>query len=389
MRTRNSSPSTKKSALEGVARGLYLKERNGNKTWVFKYQMNGVRHELGLGNLKDVNTTKAKAMALKYRAMIADGVDPISTRVKAAPVVVKKMPTFKAYATKAIDRIAYLRQWQNDKHETQWYNTVKTYALPLLGEKRMDEITTGDIVAVLEPIWIEKTETANRLRERLNAIFAQAVAEELVKKNPVQWEGNLELFLPKASIVKRDKGDNHHAALTPEQLKELVAKLYEVNTVVARTVLFGIFTVGRASEFSQSKWGEFDLNEKVFKVPTERRKDKKPEPFIVPLSRQAMAIVEELPHLCEYPFSFNGRQAIAQDSMRVLLQRICNLPVTMHGMRSTFSDWCAQNNKNFLVSEKCLMHNVGGKVFMAYQRDTLVEQRRQLLQEWADFLCNN
>ena len=383
------------SSLQYFDRCLYLKTQGNAKSWVFKYQMNGKRREIGLGSRRLIGVSAARAQASRYRAMIADGVDPadvvaeMKAEARAANAKTEKqeIPTFEKFSLEAIDRLNYLRRWTNDKHATQWVNTLKTYAFPIIGQTPVDQVTAQDIVQILQPYWETKTTTMDRLCDRLRAIFAQAISNGLIDKNPAAWEGNLEKYLPKPSLIVREKGgQQHHAAVPAAELKRIVAQLREKDTPRAKAALFGILTVGRSSEYTKAKWSEFDLEAGLFYVPNERRKSKKPGPHIVPLSRQAKELIESMPQISPYVFTFTGRVPLSIDGIRMLIQGLTDQKITAHGSRSTFSDWCAENEKNFLVSERCLDHEPGNKVFMAYQRDTLVEQRRRLLQEWADFL---
>ena len=383
------------NSMQYFDRCLYLKTQGNAKSWVFKYQMNGKRREIGLGSRRSVNVSAARAQAARFRAMIADGLDPADmvaemkaeAKAKAAEPKQVKIPVFKKYALDAIDRLNYLRRWTSDKHASQWVNTLTRYAFPIIGDKPVNEVSVDDIVAILKPYWTTKTTTMDRVRERLQAIFSQALSDGYIEKNPALWEGNLEKHLPKPSLLVREKGGQaHHAAVSAEELKRIVSELRQKDTPRAKAALFGILTVGRSSEYTKAQWSEFDLKAGLFYVPNERRKSKKPGPHIVPLSCQAKAIIESLPQLSSYVFTFTGRSPISIDGVRMLLQELTSQKITAHGTRSTFSDWCAENGKNFLVSERCLDHEPGNKVFMAYQRDTLVEQRRALLQEWADFL---
>ena len=393
MTVKSSTPTT--SSMQYFDRCLYLKTQGDAQSWVFKYQVNGRRREIGLGSRRTVNVSAARAQAARYRAMIADGIDPAEViaeakaeaRAKANAPKAPKIPTFKKYALEAVDRLNYLRRWTNDKHAAQWVATLERYAFPVFGEKKINEVTADDVVAVLKPYWTEKTTTMDRLRERLQVIFAQAASDELIEKNPALWEGNLEKYLPKPSLLVREKGGQaHHAAVSAEELKRIVAKLREKDTIRAKAALFGILTVGRSSEYTKAQWSEFDLEAGLFYVPNERRKSKKPGAHIVPLSRQAKAIIESIPQISPFVFTYTGRVPLSIDGVRMILQALTDQKITAHGSRSTFSDWCAENEKNYLVSERCLDHEPGGKVFLAYQRDTLVEQRRVLLQQWADFL---
>lgn len=366
-----------------IERGVYLRVEEKTRRFIFKCMRRGHRLELGLGPVEGQTISGVLGKAAQYRTAIEAGEPPVAEKPEIGRLL--RIPTFDEYVGGAIKRIAFLRQWKNAKHGQQWVNTVNTYAVPVLGNKRLDKITGEDIYQVLRPIWQVKTETAQRLQERLNIIFALAIQDKYVEKNPATWEENLSAKLPAASRLLRVR-TKHHAAVSAEELREIVARLRQIDHVTAKLILFGILTVGRLSEYSKSQWSEIDFRTNTLSVPYDRRKDNKAEPFVVPLSRQAQQVISEVPRDDDYIFSIYPGTPISQSTVLKCLRKCTTKPITMHGMRSTFSDWCAQHNKNFLVSEKCLMHQVGGKVFCAYQRDDLLEQRHELLQEWADWL---
>lgn len=367
-------------------RGLYLRVDSKSRRWIFKFTLAGRRREMGLGSARDVPLAAALAAADRARGLIASGIDPIEDRRKAesAEAAESGIPSFCDFAQDCVDHYAYLRQWKNPKTKAQWESWIGGYCLPVLKDKRIDQVTRQDVIAILRPVWDTRTATASRIREVLSLILNRAVVEGHLPEDYARWKGNLDSVFPAPGVLRR-KAAAHHAALTPEQLREAVAELYKEDTIAAKAVLFGIFTVGRASEFCLGKWSEVDTDANTFSVPYERRKDGRPEPHVVPLSNQAQRILEILPG-GRWLFPSRGSHLSPQSLRLCLARHAGGVPVTMHGCRSTFSDWCAQHEKNFLVSEKCLMHSVGNAVFRAYQRDTLLDQRRQLLQEWADWL---
>ena len=380
-------------SLSRIDPGLYLKENGNSKSYVFIYQFKGKRRQLGLGSAKTTKVTAAKAKAAQYRAMMLNGVDPADVDVakpKPAPVAtpkkaVTKFVTFKDFAPKAIEKLKFLRNWKNSKNEMQWYSTVETYAYPYFGGKAIDKITSNDILKALTPIWYDKIDTADKLQSRIEQIFNQAVAEGLCRDNPARWRGCLDAHLPSKATVKKGRITNHFTAVKPEQLRELVRILRQLPDVSAKATLYGILCVGRANEFCRSEWSEIDLDRGIHNMPRQKV-NTDGELFRIPLSRQAIELLNEIPRESKYVFSAYKGQPVCRDTPRLVLKRHSPWPITMHGCRSTFSDWCAENEKNVLVSEKCLMHVGGDKVFRAYQRSDLMNQRRQLLQEWADFL---
>lgn len=372
-------------------RGLYVRVTKTSRSWIYKYQLGGKRHELGLGPAigQPISAVLAKVSAMK--ALVAQGVDPKEKieHNKAEQRTAKakeKMPTFSEFVPHALERIFFLRSFVGKNTEPAWRNDA-TVLTDAFGRMRIDEIHRDDVAAFLRPLWASRPRRARDLLSRLRGILNVAKGEELIAQNPAEWKGCLDAVLPSASLVARSRPANHHAALSPEDLREVVQALWKKDNVTALAVVFGALSAGRANEYLAGLWEEVDLVEKTFSVPQARRKDKKPDPHVVPLSRQMLTLLGRLDTSGDFVFaSASAEKPISQTGAREALRQATDKPVTLHGMRSTFSDWCAKNEKNFLVSEKQLMHSVGNSVFRAYQRDDLLAQRRKLMQEWADFL---
>lgn len=376
-----------------LERGVYLRVREGRGAWIFRYAFGGKRKDISLGTSSNQTIPGVLAKAATYRAMLAEGKDPAEAkRVKKAAeekaAIVKNCPTFDEFIEPTVAHVTFLRQFATELTTDGWRRTLRA-AAKHLGKMRLDAITRDDVAAACRTVWTTQPRTARDWHNRLNGLFEFARSQGYIEKNPAEWKGNLDALLPSLATVRRSVPEKHHAALSAEDLKAVVARLRASEKPIDKALLFGILTVGRLSEWRLARWDEIDEKKATLSVPQARRKDKKPEPFVVPLSRQAMAILETVAVTPGCPLVFEGSLKGVAFGPVTLLKRILELtdkPVTIHGTRSTFADWCARNGKNFLVSEKCLMHAVGGKVFMAYQRDNLLEQRRGLLQEWADFL---
>lgn len=373
-------------------RGLYVRVTKTSRFWLLKYTCNGKRREMGLGPALDQPLDAVRAKANRYRVMIDDGVDPLDVLAEKKEQQKQeekkaKMPTFAEYAPKALERILFVRQFRGELTEKSWRHTISVLSEGPLGKRRLDSITKDDIAIVIQPVWVSKPRTGRDMLNRLNGIFNVAKSEGLVEKNPAEWVGGLDALLPAMGKVRSILvPEKHHAALSAEDLRSVVQELWKTDTVSAMAVVFGALTVGRANEYLGGRWDEVDLKEKTFSVPQERRKDGKKQPHVVPLSRQALALIKRLDTSSDFLFSFLNNKPLCNSTVIRAIKAVTDKPVTLHGMRSTFSDWCAHNEKNFLVSEKCLMHAVGNSVFRAYQRDDLLDQRRVLMQEWADFL---
>lgn len=368
-------------------RCLYLRKREGRRpTWVFRYAIAGKRKDCDIGPVDSITIPQAKEIAARYRAMIADGIDPIAAkrerreRMKATEETTKPL-MFEALIDEALPVIERSKAWKNAKHRAQWETTLRTYALPVLGKMTVEDITRDDVLKVLLPIWKDKAETAQRLRGRLESVFSYAIATgKRVASNPATWRGNLDMFLPQMPKSRRVE---HHEALTFEEARALFEEWRPPKSATACAVVFGALTCSRVGEFILAKWDEIDLEEKLWTCPPERRKDGKPYPHRVPLSEQALYILSLLPKRSPYIFTGPSGAHLSKETPRIVIRRKLGHG-TMHGFRSTFRDWCAENGKDPVVAEKSLMHATGDAVVQAYQRSDLLDARRVLLQEWAD-----
>ena len=364
-----------------VGPNLNLVVRGNSRTYVFRYSVDGKRKEKSLGSAEKISISQAREQAEKFRVGLSEGHAPKTNKeVLVENVRKEEAPTFEAYALKTIDKIASVRMWKNAKHKAQWFSTVKTYALPVLGKKKLADIKKQDILEVLNPIWLTKNETASRVRGRLENIFSYAVSDGLMEFNPALWRGNLDRELPPPGKVQKTE---HHEAMSLEELQGKIDCFYPAINRTRQVILFTILTASRVGESVPAKWDELDWDNKVWSVPAERRKDGKPYPHRVPLSTQAVELLESIERTGEYIFSIKDTLG-SRYSLAVLLKRMTGSQATMHGFRSTFRDWAAENGVPDIVAEKCLMHSTGSAVVQAYQRSDLLEQRREVMQRWAD-----
>lgn len=376
--------------LHRYDRGVYLRVTPSSRSWILKYQINGRRREMGLGPAEGQAISAVAAKVSAARFQINQGVDPLdckaeNKRVLKEEVKKKSAPTFGSFAPKAVDRIFKVRLFASRITESSWLRSVRELT-NAFGSLKLSDITTEDVVKFLEPHWGHPRK-ARDLQGRLSNILDVAVTEGYITNNPAKWDF-LKHWLPSLNKVRKSLPENHHAAVTAEELSRLAKTLWEKDTVWSLALLFGFLTVGRCQEWRLAEWSEIDTENLTLSVPPARRKDGRSEPHIVPLSRQSQEILKRLD--TSSPFLFPGRKGdkspITNCCLIRRLKSMTDMPITVHGTRSTFSDWCAKNNKNFLLSEKQLMHAVGNEVFRAYQRDDLLEQRRVLMQEWADYL---
>lgn len=363
------------------ADGLYLlvRQEGRSRMWMLVTKVHGKRLRRSVGDATMVTVAQAKIESLKLRARFLEGDTATKSEARRpAP----KAHTFASIYKEAIDAKAEVARWKNEKHAAQWFSTIETYALPVLGRLDVAEISREDVLAVLRPIWKTKTETASRLRSRIEIILDYCIRRGYrEKENPARWRGGLAFDLPSEGKIKTVK---HHEAITVAEIRSLIPRLLASKS--GKAILFGILTASRVQEFAAAEWSEIDFKKKVWSVPPERRKDGKPYPHRVPLSTQAIELLKSLPQDEDCLFVGMHSKHISFETPRIMLRKMLGRAVTMHGCRSTFRDWCAETGKSQMLAEKALMHATGNEVEQAYQRSDLLDQRRPLMQAWADAL---
>lgn len=375
------------NGLHADGDGLYLNATGKGRRWVFIWRSGNRRREMGLGSVSSVSLASARDKASAARAIVAAGGDPIEARKSgrvAEAVEEATTPTFAEFADEFITAVQ--DGWRNATHRQQWRNSLRDHAGPLR-DKPIDAITTDDMLAVLRPIWLTKSETASRVRGRIEKILDAAKAKGLRPKdsmNPATLRGHLALLLPKQSKLNR----GHHAAMPFADAPAFWVKLRERPALAARCLQFTILTAARTGETLGATWGEIDLAAKVWNVPAERMKAG--ELHTVPLSTAALAILDSLrpetPAATDLIFAVGGA-ARSNMAMSMLLRRMGHGDVTCHGFRSTFRDWAGDTTEypRDLI-EQALAHTLESKVERAYRRGTAIERRRALMQTWADYL---
>ena len=366
--------------------GLYLQIKNGGASWVLRYTLNGEPHWMGLGPLALYGLAEARAKALDARRLRHEGIDPIKAREQARQRMhldAAKAITFKDAAEAYIK--SHRAGWRNGKHAAQWEVTLATYAGPVIGPLPVQAIDTALVLKVLEPIWTAKTETASRLRQRIERVLDWATARGYRQgENPARWRGHLENLLPKRSRVQPVE---HHRALPYDEIGEFMAALRAQEGVDARALEFTILTAARSGETLGAMWGEIDLAEKVWVVPADRIKAGKEHR--VPLSAKAVAILEAMKPGGAAEFVFPGSKPgrpLGNMALPTVLERMGRKELTVHGFRSTFRDWAAERTSYPReAAEMALAHAVGDKVEAAYRRGDLFEKRRRLMDAWATY----
>jgi integrase len=365
--------------------GLYLRVADGgSKGWVFRYAANGRLRDHGLGALHTVSLAEAREAALQCRKLRHQGVDPIEHRRASLAAVKASEAKASTFAECAVAYMAaHEKKWKNGKSLEQWQQSLRDYVYPAIGNLPVALIDTPQVMKALEPIWNAKAETASRVRGRIEAILDYAkVRGYRTGENSARWKGHLDHLLPARSEVQRVE---HFEALPYAEIGALVAKLRQRDDVGARPLEFMILTAARRSEVRESTWGEIDLATRTWTVPANRMKTGKEHR--VPLSPRAIAILEAVPEDRRNGLLFPGRNgAMGANVVARLFQTLVGSKATLHGLRSSFRDWAAeQTSFPREVIEMALAHVVASKVEAAYFRTDLFEKRARLMDAWGEF----
>jgi integrase len=371
-------------------RGLYLQVRNPtSKSWLLKYSIEKRAREMGLGSAFDFTLAEARDMRDHFRKLAKQGIDPIEHRRadKAAKALDRaKALTFKEACARYI--AANRSGWKNVKHAGQWEATLKTYAYPKIGALPVQALDTALVMAVLDPIWSTKPETASRVRGRIEAVIGAAKARgEFKGENPATWKGHLDKLLPKTSKVRKVE---NHAALPYADLPAFMMDLREREGISAAAMEFLILTAARTGEVLGSRRTEVDRTKATWTIPGERMKNGKEH--VVPLSPAALAVLERMDTLSNGEFIFFGQSSgrpLSNMALLVLLRRMKRTEITSHGFRSTFRDWAAERGYQDPVAEAALAHSVPDAVVAAYKRTTFFEMRKKMMDDWATFATSD
>lgn len=381
---------------DGGGAGLYLRvDPNGGRFWVQRLTIYGKRREIGLGSFPTVALADARKTALANKQLAYAGGDPLAERRKARETV-----TF----AEAVDQylVAKLGEFRNEKHKKQWRATLDAYAKPKLGHLPLQSIMVADVLRVLQPIWAEKTETASRLRGRIEAVLSWAtVAGHREGPNPARWKGNLSELLPKASKVSEPE---NHPALAIADVPRWWAELSLREGMAAQALQFQMLTGARSGEVRGMTWDELDPSKQgtTWNIPGPRMKTKRPHR--VPLTAEALAILNALPRMEGSPYVFFAPRGGMLSDMTIsavmrrmqdaetkagrpgFLDPVSKRPAVPHGLRSTFRQWAAERGYPRDMAEIALAHFIGSEVERAYQRSDMLERRRAMMADWAGFV---
>jgi integrase len=382
--------------------GLWLFiTKDGSKRWVFAYERNKKRREMGLGPASDVSLGKARDLASTAREQLAQGIDPIEAR-RAAEAEADEAARqakrervgpvlFGAFAEDYID--THEEGWKNPKHRQQWRNTIKTHAVALL-EMPVQDIFVDDVVAVLKPIWRTVPETASRLRGRIENILDAAKASKHIQgpwENPARWRGNLNHLLPKRRTKKQVR---HHPAMPFEELPAFWKRLRARPALAARALELTILCATRTNETLRMRWSEVDLDAGVWTIPADRMKME--VEHRIPLCNVAVTLLRDIASGSNYDpgdFVFKGGKAgkpLSQMAMTMVLRRMKLGHFTVHGMRSAFRDYMGEMTDHAeSVVEQALAHQVGDETSRAYRRGDAFLKRRVLMNGWEAYLLGS
>lgn len=371
-------------AVGGVD-GLHLRIVGESRAWVLRIKIGNRRCDIGLGPYPEVSLADARDAARDHRKKVRDGIDPLQERQQARAalrVERAKSKTFKDCAEAYVE--AHKAGWKNDKHIKQWSATLETYAYPKLGALPVAAIDTGLIQDVLRPIWGVKTETASRLRGRIESVLDWAKVNGYREgENPARWRGHLDKLLPARNKVQKVE---HHAALPYAEVGAFMADLRKREGISARALEFSVLCASRSGEVRNATWAEFDLVGKVWTVPGDRMKAGKEHR--VPLSDAAVALLKALPRVkgSDYVFPAPRGGALSDMALTAVLKRMERDGLTQHGFRSTFRDWAGETTAYPReVIEHALAHQLKDKAEAAYQRGDLLTKRARLMSDWSEY----
>lgn len=379
--------SLRKPGWYGDGGGLWLQVGpTGGKSWLFRYTRSGRARAMGLGPLDLVSLAEAREKARDARRLIGEGRDPLDVKRDATAAARARDATTITFRSAAESYItAHAAGWRNAKHAEQWRATLEAYAYPVIGDLAVDAIGVAEVMTILEPAWSTKTETASRVRGRIEAVLDWATARHYRHgDNPARWKGHLDKLLPaKAKVAKV----RHQPALPWAEVPDFLAELRALTSISAKALDFTVLTAARTGEVIGARWPEIDFAAKLWTIPGERMKAGREHR--VPLSTAALGILAGLPREGDGDgWIWPGARAGRPLSNMAMLEMLRGLRpgLTVHGFRSSFRDWAAEAT-NFPrdLAEAALAHVVKDKTERAYRRGDALEKRRRLMDAWARF----
>lgn len=371
-------------AVGGVP-GLYLRVEGASRAWVYRYVVKDSqkRRRMGLGPYPTITLARARELAREAFEQLQQGIDPLAHKESSLREAQKqraKHMLFKEAARQCI--LSKEAEWKNAKHAQQWTNTLQTYAFPIMGNLSVVEIDTEEVLQVLSPIWETKTETANRVRNRIETVLNWATVQgkrDSTIPNPARWKGHLEFLLANPEKIKKVQ---HFKAIPYKIIPEEFKRILEAKGLGAQALFLQAMTVTRSNVVRHAVWEEFNLDEGYWFIPKEKMKVAKDQK--IPLSTQTKEFLKNLPRTHSLVFPSKGKP-LSDMTISAVLKRL-NIDAVPHGFRSSFRDWAAETTSfEPFVVEMCLAHTISSKVEAAYRRGDLYEKRKIVMQAWADY----
>lgn len=377
-------------AVDGVPGLHLLVSPTGHRSWVLRVVVGGSRKDWGLGAYPAVSLAAARDAARAVHDRIRAGEVPEAATSKRKRVAAAQLANTEKTFDWCVERFLDTKsiEWRNAKHRAQWRSTLTQYAAPVLGALHVGAIERQHILAVLtQPVgdttlWLAKTETASRLRGRIERVLAWAAASGYrSSENPAAWRGHLDALLPAPGKIQKTV---HHRALAYAHIPAFVAALRQREGAAARALEFAILTAARSGEVRGASWDELDLENRLWTIPPDRMKAAREHR--VPLTPAAIALLKKLPRLADSSYVFPGVSGspLSDMSLTAVLRRM-NVDCVPHGFRSSFREWAAAGNWPRELAELSLAHVTKGKVEAAYWRADALDQRRQLMRSWAEY----
>jgi len=370
-----------KAGWHADGNGLYLVvESSGAKRWMQRLVVQGRRRDIGLGSVNIVSLNDARETALRFRRIARSGGNPIAERRKAiGSTLTFKEATLKVHSLN-------LPTWKNERHATQWLSSLDNHVFPFIGHLAIGSITSADIMTVLSKIWVEKPDTAKKIRQRLQLVMKWARAQgHFTGEDPIQ--------IAEAALPKIKQLNNHFKSVPFDNIPSIFDQIEQSSLFLSTklSLQFLILTACRTSEVRESTWEEIDFEQKIWRIPAERMKMK--IQHNVPLSSGALDVLRKARDIQTdsgliFPSPMNNR-ALSSNALLHALQKRLLVDATVHGMRSAFKDWVSETtNYPNEVSEMALAHAVANKIEAAYRRGDLLDKRRSMMQDWGDFVTD-
>lgn len=372
--------------MHWVAPSLYMQVRDhGTRSWLFRYSCGGTNQWMGLGSTDDKPLGDARDEAAMLRVLVKRGEDPIANKrqveAKRKIEMKPKVPTFAECATQYI--ASHKSGWKNEKHAQQWPSTIKMYVNPFIGKLPVDQVTVEDVLKVLKPIWTSKAETASRVRGRVEQILGWATAMGYRSgENPAQWKGGaLPHLLPATDKISKVE---HRKAVPYQDVPKLMTELRKNGSTSAKALMFTILTGARTTETREATHSEIDRTTKIWTIPARRMKAGREHR--VPLTDEVLKLIDSDPAASKYLFPSPSGYALSNMAMLQLLRGLRDDGSTVHGFRSSFRDWAAeQTDFPREVVEACLAHALGDDAELSYKRTDFLEKRREVMVAWVSF----